>query len=280
MNYPVLQKIIFYFTLAYYKLFSFLECQNYRRKIFINEFIYLFCMLGFRNFETDTNKIILIKTKFGKFYIRDINIDIHIASPSYERQDINELVRQIDSSLILNHKVVFLDIGAFFGKYIVVIGNVFKKYGDKLKIIAFEPDTENYDLLRKNITLNRLSNVTAYQKALSNKKSIKRFFYYSPMKQIVSFPTSKKILIHTHILDDCITESIITKDTDLYIKLDVEGHEVQVLKGAKHVIDLSGNTTLLIEDAGGSQTKLIQFLSTIGMFLHKKTQINSFWKLK
>ena len=51
---------------------------------------------------------------------------------------------------------VFIDVGANIGKFSVIVG---KKLGDKGKIISLEPEIKNFNILKKNIQLNKLNNI-------------------------------------------------------------------------------------------------------------------------
>lgn len=282
MHYSYLSKLKFYALLIFYKLTSFSECKNFQIKVFLNEFDFLLATLyGIDKLTSNNKKIIILKTGLGKFMIRDICADINIASPSFERPDLNELFKKIRDSLNKNHPVVFIDIGASFGKFTIAVGNRFKAYRNQLSILSFEPDPENFKLLKKNIRLNKLNNIKAFHTALSNKRTIQKFFYFSPMKQIVSFPTREKINIRTTLLSDYLAYIPEKKSPDVFIKIDVEGHEIEVLMGSKEIIKKYKNILLLIEDSLPSASgQLIQYLSHHGNFLTKITSYNSFWKLQ
>lgn len=281
MSYSLLSKCKFYFTYAYFKLIAPLECQNFRLKVLFNEFAFLFYTLGFGKLSSEYKNKILLKTKFGNFNIRDIGIDKNIASPSFERLDIEELMRRMNIALTRNHKVIFIEVGAGFGKYTVAIGTHFKKYRNKLIILSFEPEPESFKLLNENVRLNNLKNVRTFRRALSDKTLMRTFYFYDPMKMIVSFPTDKKIHIRTNSLDSYRKYFGNNNETELFMVIDVEEHEIAVLKGSKKAIKSVKNITLLIEDsAAATSDKLNHYLSQNGKLIAKKTPYNSFWKLK
>jgi len=60
----------------------------------------------------------------------------------------------------------FVDAGANFGIYTMVAS---KLVGQSGRVIAFEPTAESFEVLRRNIALNGLTNVLAVQGALSDK---------------------------------------------------------------------------------------------------------------
>ena len=134
--------------------------------------------------------------------------------------------------------------------------------------------------MTKNIQENKLTNVRAFRSALSHKTAIKKFYYYEPMRQIVSFPTSKSITMHTAPLDHY-RKYMPGAKSDVFIVLDVEGHEAEVLRGAIRTIGKSKSTTLLIEDSSRPKSHpLMKYLLSHARFQAKLTPQNSFWQLK
>ncbi|MCX6213640.1 FkbM family methyltransferase [Spirosoma sp.] len=125
---------------------------------------------------------------------------------------------------------VMLDIGANMGFYSIRVGQK-AVHG---KVFAFEPDPGNYATLQKNLVLNNLTNVTAYNAALSDKKETLRLYKHpfnvgdyrlyndGDFTEYVDVPTLR--------LDDTIKERV-----DL-IKIDVQGFEYFVLKGGQALL--------------------------------------------
>ena len=100
------------------------------------------------------------------------------------------------------------------------------------KIISIEPDPENLEVLKENIELNGFSNIDIIEKAVSNKKTIGKFYLtrWSGMRSLNSPQNnSKSISVDITTLDDILKEE---EKIDL-MKIDVEEEEVNVLKGAK-----------------------------------------------
>lgn len=143
--------------------------------------------------------------------------------------------------LIRNDSVVF-DLGANSGWYSVLPG---LKYPNS-KIYAFEPSPNNFKRLKLNVELNALKNVSIFQLAIGDSEKAIDFFD-SPRDQL-SYVSSAvlgfgqkfhdeswvKISVPQTTLDSfCKSEQISRLDI---IKIDVEGYEVNVLKGALNVI--------------------------------------------
>ena len=110
-------------------------------------------------------KNVTLKNKDGIFYCRKQTIDfIHIL-PGFEKE--------IRGYFNLTNGV-FVDVGAHIGKYTIIMA---KRIGDYGKVIALEPDPNNYRILEKNIFLNKLKNVTLLRKALWRKKDKLKLYY-------------------------------------------------------------------------------------------------------
>ncbi|MGC9123924.1 MAG: FkbM family methyltransferase [Thermoplasmata archaeon] len=113
---------------------------------------------------------------------------------------------------------VVIDVGASYGDTAIWYA---KKFG--AKVMAFEPLKDIYEILLKNIDLNK-ADVIAYNIALGNGKNI------NGKRQGNMLAIGNEEKFETKRLDDFEFERV-----DL-IKIDVEGFELDVLEGAKKTI--------------------------------------------
>ena len=134
-----------------------------------------------------------------------------------------------------------LDIGAHTGRY-TVIGSLFGKN----KIVSFEPYFLNYSRMLSNLRLNEFSTNNCFMAGVSSRSdkgilNIKgnNFFHTSAGK--VDKNTSSGLQIQLIKIDD-----IKFKHRVVALKIDTEGHESEVLKGATSTIEKYG-PTLIIE---------------------------------
>ncbi len=134
-----------------------------------------------------------------------------------------------------------LDIGAHTGRY-TVIGSLFGKN----KILSFEPYFLNYSRMLSNLRLNEFSTNNCFMAGVSSKSgkgmlSIKdnNFFHTSAGK--VDKNTSSGMQIQLIKIDDIKFEHRVEA-----LKIDTEGHEADVLKGATSTIE-KYRPTLIIE---------------------------------
>ena len=123
---------------------------------------------------------------------------------------------------------IVLDIGSHVGIFSVLAS---KLVGDSGKVFSFEPSPNNFYLLKKNIKLNDINNITAINKGVSNKQGVKKLFLSLFGYGGNSFfkNQNKKDFINI----DCIslTEAIEKnkiKKID-FLKMDCEGAEYEIL---------------------------------------------------
>lgn len=162
-----------------------------------------------------------------------------------------------------------IDVGANVGE---VSMNMAQRAGDMGRIIAFEPDPLNYKLLQKNLSLNTFKNILTIPKGLGDsnaKYAFSRNLSNSGGNRIASVNSSsiQEAFIETIKLDDFIIENNIEK-VDV-LKIDVEGFEYNVLKGAINVlakfkpklfIELNDNN---LKDQGSSSEELLRLIESL-----------------
>jgi FkbM family methyltransferase len=152
---------------------------------------------------------------------------------------------------------VVVDVGAHIGPYSIIAS---KNVGPNGKVVAIEADPDNFDLLSRNIQLNKLSNVMALNyAAYSEEKKIKLYLPsagekspYTKYNTIMSDRArndEKFVEVKANTLDYLLqSKNMIKQEEEVnWIKIDVEGAEYEVLKGAKNILSTSSNITLLIE---------------------------------
>lgn len=148
---------------------------------------------------------------------------IEVNELPYERREMKHLVR-----LLKNPKTI-IDVGANIGWYSIMLAKLYPK----CDVYAFEPMPETYDMLFRNIYENDLvSQIYTFNVALSDETSKVEFAYYpnfpgaSSMRKNIK-GKSIKVVVDAYPLKNYFFDSI-----DL-IKIDTEGSELYVLKGAE-----------------------------------------------
>jgi len=129
---------------------------------------------------------------------------------------------------------VVVDGGAYTGTFAMIAANM---VGDEGKVIAFEPDTENHKRLLANIKLNGLKNVIVIPKGLwsSDTKLPFRDAHDPGSSFIFDEPGGDSIIDLPVVSLDRELERLGIEKVD-FIKMDVEGAEVEAIKGAKNIL--------------------------------------------
>jgi len=126
---------------------------------------------------------------------------------------------------------VVIDAGANIGVFSVLMS---KLVGGRGKVYAFEPDKINFEILLKNLKINKCDNVIPINKALSDKNGrIKLYLSEWNKGDHRIYPSDEKrksIEIETVTLDSFLKEKID------FLKIDIQGAEALMFKGAKKSI--------------------------------------------
>jgi len=131
-----------------------------------------------------------------------------------------------------------IDAGANFGHYALVAS---KFVGSAGRVIAFEPNTETFQLLQSNITMLAYQNVIAVQAGLSDDNGEMNLSIDSSNPGGHSFTkdnvrrTERDETTSVYCLDQYLSGNQIAPPVKL-IKIDVQGFEVKVIRGAIQTI--------------------------------------------
>ena len=134
---------------------------------------------------------------------------------------------------LIGQKDVVLECGGHHGCTAIVLSNW---VGDGGKVVTFEPLPANCDIIEKNIQQNGLQNVILERKAVGSERGIITIKNASNSSVILSGEGVEVGLT-------CLDEYEHLNPT--FLKIDVEGFEMQVLQGAKKI--LSTRPKLAIE---------------------------------
>jgi FkbM family methyltransferase len=167
-----------------------------------------------------------------RFLTRPKSLDVLFFSSFYEPQT-TTLINRMKGK-------VFLDVGAHTGRFSLIASRNFER------VIAFEPHPSNFEVLVKNIELNKVSNVVPLRIALSSKSSIVSMSNFGINTGAIKVGKSGGTKAEAYALDSLIKRFMIPiKDINV-VKIDVEGHEMEVLEGAKRTLK-KGAPLIVIE---------------------------------
>jgi FkbM family methyltransferase len=137
----------------------------------------------------------------------------------------------------LNPDDLVIDGGAYIGMFTIY---AMKAVGTKGRVLAFEPDMHNYISCKNNLYLNGLSDKDLFKEGLWEEKDTLKFdASHDAEATFCCFKNNSKVNLQdipVIDLDTKLTDLQIPLDTVDFIKLDVEGAEVPVLKGAKSIL--------------------------------------------
>lgn len=172
---------------------------------------------------------VVFKLRDGRQYIL---LDENSNDMSILKNGQNHNLESMISKIIQKGNIV-LEVGACWGYYTVFLSNIVAENG---KVLAFEPQKKAFDIICRNIEINKCNNVTVYQYALSNATgesviySLPKNLFFSSLGRNFdeAYDTEE---CRTYRLDDFWDGSI-----DV-IKIDIEGAECLFLEGAEKVIE-------------------------------------------
>jgi FkbM family methyltransferase len=169
----------------------------------------------------------------------------------------NELPVQQVLSDYLSPGTVFYDIGANIGFFSVAAARL---VGEEGQVYAFEPLPENAAVIRRNIKINGFENIQVIEAAVADRSGAAEFLvaHYSGGSALASasVPPDLKEIITVEIvaLDDLIARGQIRLPN--LVKIDVEGAELQVIKGMSAT--LSQHCPILVFEIDDSDPEAFQ----------------------
>jgi FkbM family methyltransferase len=146
----------------------------------------------------------------------------------------------------LHPGMTFVDVGANFGYYTLLAAT---KLDNKGRIIAFEPDPKNFEILQKNVKLNKLAQSVTYENyGIADQPKKTATLHRSPFDPGASSlfvnEYTSKIEVKLDSLDNyCISHNI---NPDL-IKMDIEGAEYLALEGMRSILSSQNPPSVIME---------------------------------
>ncbi len=132
------------------------------------------------------------------------------------------------SSLFWNEQSTILDLGVHIGTYSALAASF--THG---KVISVEPDPKNFELILKNKEANNFQHQVCYNVAASNKEGEVKFCPNGPSGHILEKGGKEPFIpVPAKTVD-----SILDGERVDFIKIDVEGWELNVLEGLSNTID-------------------------------------------
>ena len=204
-------------------------------------------------------KIILLNDfKINLFLTSSIDREIYLKN-EYEKDQLDFVKKEL-----LNQKYdYFFDIGAYIGYYSLSLCKFVNNTA------AFEPNQQNFQRLTKNVEINNF-NISCHNLGCSDSKNKLKLWYTDKNKRggsSILQDTDKEInkydktkLLFEEVDTDKLDSLYPLKNKKIFFKIDVERHELNVLKGASKIIS-NNQCFLQIEIFPHLQDKILFFLN-------------------
>jgi FkbM family methyltransferase len=117
-------------------------------------------------------------------------------------------------------------------------------------VYAIEPIPTNVDLLKKNIELNTCKNILVYQCAIGDRDGTGKMYVFDKCNwcSFIKNPTgnvTNELEVPLMTLDRFVESYV--RENPTFIRMDVEGYEYQIIKGASKVLEKDKPLKLCIE---------------------------------
>lgn len=214
----------------------------------------------------------MLKKNRGYFKIRNTRMFLDFLDPidkkiildqEYEELEINYLLNQIKKNKILD----FIDIGANCGYYSIYIANNIPN----VIIHSFEPNEDAFFKFKKTLEINKTlkDKINIHNFGLSNKTGklkmqsmIKHGYSQTGGSSVVESNSYKNFDVYY--ADFKIGDKVINQNQNtIAIKIDVEGHEINVLNGLENTL-VNNKLIIQIEIFETNFQKVNNFLTSLG----------------
>ena len=208
--------------------------------------------------SSNGNTIFLDDFKINLFLTSSIDREIYLKN-KYEKDQLDFVKKEM-----LNQKYdYFFDIGSYIGYYSLSLCKFVTK------TVAFEPNHQNFQRLSKNVEINNF-NIRCLRLGCSDSKNKLKLWYtdknkrggssilHESDKELNKYDITK--LLFEEIETDRLDNLYSLENKKIFFKIDVERHELNVLKGALNI--LSNNQCYLqIEIFPHLQDEILSFLN-------------------
>ena len=228
-----------------------------------------------------THALVLLRERLGTVGVMDYHEPIYLGLESSLEftERLGSAAKEPETIAWIEEFVkpddVLADVGANVGAYALVAAKATK---NRATVYAFEPAFANYAALCRNIHLNGCADsIVPFAVALSDRTAMDPFRYSSldagsALHASIAAPDSqtqgdRAVFEHsllTFRLDDLI--ELMSLQTPNHIKVDVDGNELLVLKGAERTLSSPALRSLLVEidDDSSEGTEILAFLKSKG----------------
>lgn len=187
---------------------------------------------------------------YGGFFLPINHFEVSVFYHKHHLNMIKHWERIIDKNII--------DVGAYIGDSAIILQNYTRE-----KVYSFEAVSANYQLMLQTIQLNKANNVVPIQKALGSKSEKLKISLYGAGSSIAINKNQEFEEVEVITLDSFVCEHNLEIG---FIKVDIEGFEMEFLQGALETIRKQKPTMLVsIYHQGSDFFGIKPFLENLGL---------------
>jgi FkbM family methyltransferase len=190
------------------------------------------------------------KLRGKKWIVGSSNHGCWLGSYEFEKQ--NLIAKMVTPG------TVFFDVGAHVGFYTLLASSLVQRTG---KVVAFEPFPMNIQYLEKHLMMNGVQNVTLFKAAVSDHVG-EAAFQEGPSSSMGRLNEKGGLVVELVSLDDLFLKGLVPLPD--YIKIDVEGAELSVLNGARHMLTVGRPTIFLATHGIEVHFNCLSMLQSLG----------------
>ena len=216
------------------------------------------------SFSRTGNIILLNDFKINLLLTSSIDREIYLKN-EYEKDQLDFVKKE----MLSRRYDYFFDIGAYIGYYSLSLCKLVNNSA------AFEPNQQNFQRLSKNVEINNF-NINCHNLGCSDSKGKLKLWYTDKNKRggsSILQDTDEEInkydktkLLFEEIETDKLDSLYPLKNKKIFFKIDVERHELNVLKGASEIL-FNNQCYLQIEIFPHLQNEILSFLNDINFKL-------------
>ncbi|TXC77114.1 FkbM family methyltransferase [Luteibaculum oceani] len=210
----------------------------------------------FLNKQLPDQDLIIENPVMGKVFCRAETTDLMYAFYSYEKK-VKDLIKKHASEAD-----IFIDVGACIGEFSVWAAQL------GLDCFAFEPSTENFCILEKNIELNDFtSKIKPFNFALGAEDAETDIRIHPTNKgysgKYVAHKQGHFETIQIKPLDNLVEQLEIPTDCKCIIKIDAEGMEPDVIDGARQFLNATNGGVIIFEAHNAHSSPTAELIKSI-----------------
>ena len=165
------------------------------------------------------------------------------------------------------------DIGANIGFYTCLLASQVKDTG---AVVAFEPAARTSGYLQENVSLNEFTNVTVVNKGLGDNREQRQLYYSEAAlaEGTASLKYANGRAASEYVILDTIDNLIGKLPPPNFIKIDVEGYQLEVLRGGEHFLKTHAPLLMAeLKDVGNTNrddfSEIEKYITDLGYSLYE-----------